>query len=146
MPALADAGNGTRPGAAAGTGAGAVTSTSAAESPALKRGRILFLQCTACHDLTAAQQAASATASIQKVGPSLQGVIGRRAGSLGNFAYSAALRDSRLNWDEATLDRWLEKPTALVPGTAMVYVGMPRAVDRQVLIAYLASVKSPASR
>ncbi|MFO1457329.1 MAG: hypothetical protein U1F18_13900 [Steroidobacteraceae bacterium] len=120
--------------------------SSVAESSVLKQGRILYLQCTACHDLAAPPRDGSAGATIQKVGPSLLGVIGRRAGDLENFAYSAALRDSRLTWDEATLDRWIEKPTALVPGTTMIYVGMPKAADRRALIAYIRSARPAASR
>lgn len=118
----------------------------ASESAALKRGRLLFLQCTACHDLVAAQAGGPAVASIDKVGPSLHGVIDRRAGGLAGFRYSAALRDSGLKWDEATLERWIEKPTALVPGTTMIYVGMPIAADRRALIAYLAAATRASGR
>ena len=112
----------------------------------LKRGRLLFLQCIACHDIAAPQQGRTTAVSIEKVGPSLHGVIDRRAGSVADFHYTQALRESRLKWDEATLDRWLEKPTALVPGTAMIYVGMPSGSDRRALIAYLESATRPAHR
>lgn len=131
---------------ALGAATGAAQLSSATESFVQKRGRILYLQCTACHDLAAPPRDGSAAATIRKVGPSLLGVVGRRAGGLENFAYTAALRDSRLTWDVATLDRWIEKPTALVPGTTMIYVGMPAEADRRALIAYIASARSAVSR
>lgn len=98
------------------------------------RGKILYLRCAACHTLTA--QAPS------KVGPHLQGVVGRKSGAVANFAYSPAFKKAKLTWDEATLDRWLQRPASVVPGTSMVFAGMPNADDRKALIAYL---KKPAS-
>jgi cytochrome c len=59
------------------------------------------------------------------------------AGSLPGYSYSAALKSSTLVWDEATLDRWLTNPAALVPGTAMAFAGLPKPEDRAALIAYL---------
>lgn len=56
-------------------------------------------------------------------GPSLFGVVGRKAGSLPGFSYSAAFLagDSGIVWDEGTLDRWLTDPQALIPGAIMLY-------------------------
>ena len=89
------------------------------------RGEILYQGCTVCH-------------SIDKndVGPMHRGVVGRRAGIVAGYAYSAALRNSGLAWDEPTLNRWLIDPGALVPGTKMFYaVESPQ--DRADIIAYL---------
>jgi cytochrome c len=104
----------------------------AASAPAwsqTSRGRILFLRCASCHDI-------SSTAS-PKIGPNLSGVVGRRAGSLPGYAYSTAMKAQNFVWDDAHLDRWLTKPNDLVPGTAMAFGGLPSKADRDAVIAYL---------
>jgi len=93
------------------------------------RGKRLFLQCQACHVLAGDAEGT--------VGPSLGAVVGRKAAALGDYDYSAALLASGLVWNEATLDRWLEHPNALVPGTKMIFAGVASAADRAALIAYL---------
>jgi cytochrome c len=93
------------------------------------RGRLLFLRCASCHDISAAPSA--------KLGPNLRGVYGRPSGSLPGYPYSPAMKQAHLVWNDQTLDRWLTKPTELVPGTAMAFTGLPNAQDRQSVIAYL---------
>ncbi len=93
------------------------------------RGKRLFLQCQACHSL--------AKGAPHKVGPNLHGTIGARAGSGVGYMYSPALSKSGLIWTPTTLDRWLAKPSAIVPGNKMIFAGVPRADDRAALIAYL---------
>lgn len=93
------------------------------------RGKMIFLRCAACH-------AVSATAPA-KVGPHLQGVVGRASGSVPRFTYSPAMRAVRLRWDDVTLDRWLTRPASVVPGTSMVFAGLANANDRAAVIAYL---------
>ena len=95
----------------------------------LKRGKLLFIQCRACHDL---QPDAAA-----KVGPNLYGIIGRKAASVDDFAYSPALAKANIVFDKATLERWIEKPSAVVPGNAMAFAGVPAAEDRAALIKYI---------
>jgi cytochrome c2 len=73
-------------------------------------------------------------------GPSLAGVVGRKAGAAPSFAYTAALKGSGLTWTAANLDRWLTDPQKVVPGTAMVAV-VPDPAERRELIAYLAGLK-----
>jgi cytochrome c len=73
-------------------------------------------------------------------GPSLTGVVGRRAGSLPSYAYTPALKGSGLTWTPANLDRFLTNPGALVPGTAMV-VRVNDAAQRAALIQFLAAQK-----
>jgi cytochrome c len=97
----------------------------------LARGRILFLMCASCHDIS--------DAPSQKTGPNLRGVVGRKAGSLPGFGYSAAMKAQSFVWDEAKLDSWLTAPNALVPGTAMAFQGLPAKSDRDAVIAYLIS-------
>jgi cytochrome c len=101
----------------------------AGETPEFKRGRLLYIQCRACHELK--------PATGHKVGPNLAGFIGRKAATVPGFAFSSALKTSGLTWDRATLDRWLEKPSAVVPGNTMAFAGIANPKDRAALIAYL---------
>jgi cytochrome c2 len=73
-------------------------------------------------------------------GPNLAGVVGRKAGAVTGFAYTAALKGSGLTWTPANLDRWLAGPQQVVPGTAMVAI-VPDPAERRELIAYLAGLK-----
>lgn len=110
----------------------------ATDSPEYKRGRLLYLQCRACHELKAGQP--------NKVGPNLYGIMGARAAQVPGFAYSAALRNSNLTWDRATFDRWLERPSALVPGNSMAFAGISNPKDRAALITYIEIESAPAGR
>lgn len=102
-------------------------------SPEYKRGRLLYIQCRACHDLK--------PSAVRKVGPNLAGMMNRQAALDPNFSYSAALQAAaqKLRWDEATLDRWLEKPAAVVPGNTMAFAGIANPADRKALITYIKS-------
>jgi cytochrome c2 len=72
-------------------------------------------------------------------GPALIGVVGRKAASVANFAYTPALKGAGLTWTPSDLDRFLTNPAALVPGTSMP-MSVPDAKERADLIAYLASL------
>jgi cytochrome c len=72
-------------------------------------------------------------------GPSLKGVVGRKAGTAAGFAYTPALKGSGLTWTPQTLDKFLTDPQAMVPGTAMP-ISVSDAKTRQDLIAYLATL------
>lgn len=75
------------------------------------RGGALYeARCGGCHSLDA-----------NRIGPMHRGVFGRRAGSLADFEYSDALRNSRIVWNVQTLDAWLRDPQALIPGQRMGY-------------------------
>lgn len=104
-------------------------STVSADSPEYKRGRLLYIQCRACHELEAG--------GPRKVGPHLAGIVGRPSAAVSDFAYSDALESANLIWDAATLDRFLQRPSALVPGNTMAFAGIANAADRAALIAYL---------
>ena len=91
-------------------------------------GEKVYKKCKACHSLEEGKN---------KVGPSLYGVIGRAAGTVEGYKYSTALMDSGLTWDDATLDKYLEKPKELVPKTKMAFPGLKKEADRQDVIAYL---------
>jgi cytochrome c len=92
------------------------------------KGKVVFNKCMACHSMQA---------GVNKVGPSLHGVIGSKPGAVAGYNFSAALKNSGLTWDEATLDKWLASPRKLVPGTKMIFPGLPKEEDRQNVIAYL---------
>jgi len=93
------------------------------------RGQTLYQTCTACHSV-----------DDNDLGPRHRGVVGRRAGSIQDYSYSPALKNSGLTWDEATLDRWLTNPSAMVPGTKMFFK-LDAAQDRADVISYLESLK-----
>ena len=91
------------------------------------RGQKIYERCAACHSLT-----------TDRTGPHHCGLIGRRAGTVPGFDYSRAMKDSKIVWNERTLDRFLANPLKAVPGTSMGYAGIPDAAERRDLIAYLA--------
>lgn len=94
--------------------------------PDAVRGEQVYARCLACHAL-----------AVDRVGPRHCGLFGRLAGSVPGFAYSEAMKKSKIVWNDKTLDRFLAKPLAMVPGTAMTYDGVPDAAERADLIAYL---------
>ena len=73
-----------------------------------------------------------------RLGPSLSGVVGREAGSAPGYGYSSAMADADLIWDEASLDRFIENPNAVVPGNNMKpFSGVGSADERAKIIAHL---------
>lgn len=92
-----------------------------------------FAQCAACHSVVKGGAA--------MIGPDLWGAAGSKAASRPGFAYSAQLKAAGLTWDAVTLDKWLTKPAALVPGTKMAFPGQPDASKRQAIIAYLETLR-----
>ncbi|HWU01285.1 MAG TPA: cytochrome c family protein [Novosphingobium sp.] len=95
-------------------------------------GKVIFAKCAACH---------SAKAGENRVGPSLFGVVGRKAGSLPDYTYSPAMKASGLTWTTAELDAYLANPRQKLPGIKMIFAGIPAEADRVNLIAYLATLK-----
>jgi hypothetical protein len=104
------------------------------------RGRIFFQQaCAICHTTSLGP----GNTVIVKQGPSLVGILGRRAGTGLGFNYTKALGDSGITWDTAALDRFLTSPAAMIPGTLMP-ITIPDVTNRLNLIAYLSTLKIPA--
>lgn len=96
------------------------------------QGAKLFRNCVACHSIDPGKN---------MTGPSLAGVVGRKAGGLGNFhRYSDALKRSDVVWNEQTLDAWIANPAALIPGNEMRFNGIGDTQARSNLIAYLKAV------
>jgi cytochrome c len=91
-------------------------------------GEKIFGQCKTCH---------VAEAGVNRVGPSLWGVVGRTAGSIEGFKYSKANKNSGLVWTEEQLFTYLEAPQRTVPGTIMAFAGLKKPQDRADVIAFL---------
>ena len=90
-----------------------------------------FAMCASCHTVSPGRHGA---------GPSLAGIWGQKAARASGYAYSPALKGSGIVWNAQTLDRWLQGPMQMVPGTRMV-VGLPNPEARQAVIAYLQQLK-----
>jgi cytochrome c len=92
-------------------------------------GALVFAKCRVCHQV-------GETAKIG-VGPVLNGVVGRKAGSYPGYSYSAANKESGITWDVPTLKEYLKNPRAKVPGTKMIFPGLQNERDINNVIAYL---------
>ena len=106
------------------------TATFAAQAD-LKRGEKTFDDCRACH---AVERGANG------VGPSLNGIFGRKAATNDDFRYSPAFKRAEITWTKQTMDAFLADPQKLVPGNRMPYAGIPDAKERADLIEYLMQV------
>lgn len=99
----------------------------------LKRGAGEFAQdCAVCH---------SAMAGKNKIGPSLFAVIGRKAGSIADFVYSDAMKQSAIEWTPDKLDAYIENPKQLMPGNKMPFKGISEDQERADIIVYLNTLR-----
>ncbi|SDR60836.1 cytochrome c [Rhizobiales bacterium GAS191] len=92
-------------------------------------GEKVFGVCRACHQIGDKAKIA--------VGPVLNGVIGRKAGTYPGFSYSEANKNSGITWDEATFANYIKNPRAAVPGTKMIFIGLSDEQKIKDLIAFL---------
>ena len=106
--------------------AGSATAALAADPAAGQK--IFKAQCGICHTVVAGEN---------RIGPTLFDVVGRRAGSVPGFNYTADHKKLGIVWDAATLDKYLANPRAMVPDTSMVYAGLKDDAERADLVAYL---------
>jgi cytochrome c len=90
------------------------------------KGEQVYHRCQGCHSI-----------DRNRIGPMHKGLFGRPAGSVADFTYSDAMKNSGIVWSEQTLDQFLQGPRKMVPGTKMTYAGVANAQDRADLIAYL---------
>ncbi|MEE3627666.1 cytochrome c family protein [Nitrospirillum sp. BR 11752] len=95
-------------------------------------GQVVFKKCAVCHSIDA---------GVNKVGPSLHGVVGRKSATAPGYDYSAAMKGANKEWTAKELDTYLTDPRAVVPGTKMVFVGLKDQKDRDNVIAYLETLK-----
>src|SRR4051794_4767752 len=92
-------------------------------------GEKVFGVCKACHQI--------GETAKNNVGPVLNGLIGRQAGSVPGYSYSAANKNSGITWDEATFREYIKDPKAKVPGTKMIYAGLKDEQKTNDLVAFL---------
>lgn len=116
--------------AAAAPSAAAETAAAASADPGARPAA--FAQCAVCH---------STEKGKHGVGPSLAGVYGTKSGELAGFAFSEAMKQAGLTWDDATLDDYLAAPMKKVPGTRMSFAGLSDPAKRKEVIAYLKTLK-----
>jgi cytochrome c len=109
--------------------AGSATAALAADPAAGEK--IFKAQCGICHTVVAGEN---------RIGPTLFGVVGRPAGSVPGFNYTADHKKLGVTWDAATLDKYLANPRAMVPDTSMVYAGLKDDAERADLVAYLGTL------
>mgnify|MGYP000004508812 CR=1 FL=1 len=106
-----------------------LASTAAVQAQDADAGKTVFNQCRACHQV--------GEGAKNLVGPHLNGLIGRKSGSIEGYAYSEANKGSGKTWDEATFTAYIKDPKAAIPGTKMVYVGLKDEKKVADLVAYL---------
>jgi cytochrome c len=101
-------------------------------------GATVFKKCMACHKV--GPEAKNA------VGPVLNGLAGRKTGTVEGYNYSPANKDSGLTWDEATFKDYITAPQKKIPGTKMSFPGLPNEPDRDNIWAYLSQFKADGSK
>ncbi|WAC26977.1 MULTISPECIES: c-type cytochrome [unclassified Ancylobacter] len=111
-------------------GSSAALAQSPAGDPA--KGANVFKKCMACH--------AVGEGAKNKVGPELNGIVGRKMGAVAGFNYSDTLKEHNAKgdvWTPEVLSAYLENPKGYMPGIKMVFAGLPKETDRADLLAYL---------
>ena len=112
-------------------GLGVATNASAGDAG---KGKGVFAaQCSMCHS--------AARGGPAILGPTLFGVVGRKAGSLSGFVYSSGMKAAGFTWTDAQLRTYLPSPRTTVPGTKMGYAGLKNPTQLDDLIAYLDTLK-----
>ena len=110
----------------------ASTQPAAAQAGDAENGKDVFKGCRACHQV--------GPAAKNGIGPALNGIVGRTAGTIAGFVYSDANKDAGtkgLVWTDDNLFKYLENPAAFMPDNKMTYAGIKDETDRRDLIAYL---------
>jgi cytochrome c len=92
------------------------------------KGKAVFARCVICHTVEPGKN---------KLGPTLAGIVGSKAGEVPGFNFSPAMKASKIVWTPANLDKYLTNPRSFMPGNRMIFMGLPNADDRANVIAYL---------
>ncbi|TPE52995.1 c-type cytochrome [Amaricoccus solimangrovi] len=112
--------------------AGCVAVPALAQDDLAAQGEKVWKRCAACHMI--------GDGAENRVGPELNGLIGRTAGTVEDFKYSDAMKkagEDGLVWDNDKLFAYLENPKAMVPGTKMAFAGLKKEEDRHAVVAYI---------
>ena len=115
-----------------------VASTGVTLAQDVEAGESSFKKCMPCHDI--------GEDARNKVGPELNGLNGRKAGTAEGFNYSDANKNSGLTWDEATFKEYIKDPRAKVPGTKMIFPGVKNEREVNNLWAYVSQFKADGSK
>lgn len=110
------------------TYAGGAMLSAAAALPQTAGEAAFKASCGACH---------TTIAGPPRMGPQLSKIAGRKAGSLPGYSYSRAMQKASIRWDESTLDRFIQKPAAMVPSTKMAFSGLSDQDRRKAIVQYL---------
>jgi cytochrome c2 len=113
-----------------------LTSLNAAQAQSVEAGEDVFKKCRACHQV--------GPDAANKVGPLLNGIVGRKSGTVEGFAYSDANKaagEKGLVWTEEEMFKYLADPRAYMPGNKMAFAGLKDEQDRKDVIAYLKTFK-----
>jgi cytochrome c len=101
----------------------------AAQAQDLEAGQRSFNKCRACHQV--------GEDAKNTIGPSLNGLLGRKSGTIAGYSYSDANKNSGITWDEAVFAEYIRDPKAKIPGTKMVFAGIKGDQEIKDLTAYL---------
>jgi cytochrome c len=104
----------------------------------VEAGESSFKKCLPCHDI--------GDDARNKVGPLLNGLAGRKSGTVEGFSYSDANKNSGLTWDEATFKDYIKDPRAKIPGTKMIFPGIKNEKEAENLWAYINQFKADGSK
>jgi cytochrome c2 len=113
------------------------TSAHAADEASVAAGKQIFNRCAVCH--------AIGPNAVNKIGPELNGIIGRQAGSLSDFNYSASMREAGIRWDDKTIANFIRNPRAAVSGTKMMFPGIKDETDVANVVAFLGTFSADGS-
>jgi cytochrome c len=112
------------------------SSALAAGDPAA--GAKVFMKCRACHQI--------GPGAKNGVGPDMNGLDGRKAGTQAGYSYSDAMKNAGFTWDQKNFEEYITSPKAKVPGNKMPFAGLPNATDRENVWAYISEFKADGSK
>lgn len=111
----------------------ALSSTAAFATGDAAKGKDIFNRCAMCHSNT--------SGAPNRIGPNLFGVVGRKAGTVEGFSYSAAVKSSGITWTPENLGKWVMGPGKFIPGNRMTFAGLSSQTQADDLVAYLETLK-----